>query len=63
MKRFAAFLVLVLPLLATSVGHSAAAAEGVTICHKGRVTLTVNIAALPAHLAHGDRIGPCGVVC
>ena len=47
MKRFAAFLVLVLPLLSTSVGHSAAAAETVTICHKGRVTLTVGAAAVP----------------
>jgi len=29
-----------------------------TICHKG-VTITVADAALPAHMAHGDTIGPC----
>ena len=30
----------------------------VTICHKGH-TITVSINALPAHLAHGDCVGPC----
>lgn len=34
-----------------------------TICHhagpRQRVTITVANAALPAHLAHGDTIGPC----
>jgi hypothetical protein len=34
----------------------------VTICHragKHHVTITVSRSALPAHLAHGDTIGPC----
>ncbi len=31
----------------------------VTLCHKGRKTLTVSVNALPAHLAHGDTIGAC----
>jgi outer membrane biosynthesis protein TonB len=31
----------------------------VTICHKGKVTITISRSALPAHLAHGDKIGPC----
>ena len=31
----------------------------VTICHKGRNTLSISINALPAHLAHGDTCGPC----
>jgi hypothetical protein len=35
----------------------------VTICHhtgSGKnVTITVSVHALPAHLAHGDTIGPC----
>jgi uncharacterized protein YraI len=30
----------------------------VTICHKGH-TITIDESALPAHLAHGDTVGPC----
>jgi hypothetical protein len=30
----------------------------VTICHKGH-TITVSQSAVPAHLAHGDHVGPC----
>ena len=30
----------------------------VAVCHKGH-TIVVAIAALPAHLAHGDTSGPC----
>jgi len=37
----------------------------VTICHRtgngGHHTITVSCNALPAHLAHGDTIGPCPV--
>ena len=43
-------------------GENAAAAappNKITICHKGKVTITVSVAALPAHLAHGDTIGQC----
>jgi hypothetical protein len=32
----------------------------VTICHKGH-TITIAEPALPAHLRHGDTVGPCGV--
>jgi len=32
--------------------------DKVTICHRGR-TITVAEAALHAHLAHGDSVGPC----
>jgi hypothetical protein len=32
--------------------------DTVTVCHHG-VTLTINVHALPSHLAHGDTIGPC----
>jgi hypothetical protein len=37
--------------------------EKVLICHKpdkkGGHTLSVSSAAVPAHLAHGDKLGPC----
>jgi hypothetical protein len=35
--------------------------QKITICHKGH-TITIAKAALPAHLRHGDTIGPCGGV-
>ena len=31
----------------------------VTLCHKGKVTITVGAPAVPAHLKHGDTLGPC----
>jgi uncharacterized membrane protein YgcG len=34
----------------------------VTICHKGKVTITVSVSALPAHMAHGDKVGTCAAV-
>jgi len=33
----------------------------VTICHKGKNTITVSVNAWPAHLRHGDTEGPCPV--
>ena len=33
--------------------------EKVTICHKGKNTLTVGAPAVKAHTAHGDTIGAC----
>ena len=50
------------------VGGSVASAQyqygKVTICHVAgksghRVTITVAAAAVPAHLAHRDTVGPC----
>ncbi len=32
--------------------------DPVVICHHNH-TITINAHALPAHLAHGDTIGPC----
>ena len=32
--------------------------EAVLICHKGR-EITVDAHAVPAHLAHGDKVGSC----
>jgi hypothetical protein len=34
-------------------------AKKVTLCHKGKNTITVGAAAVPAHLAHGDTLGEC----
>ncbi len=33
--------------------------DKVTICHKGRQTITVAAQAVDAHLGHGDTLGPC----
>jgi hypothetical protein len=34
--------------------------EKVTICHKGKNTLSVGASAWPAHERHGDTLGACG---
>jgi hypothetical protein len=34
----------------------------VTLCHKGKKTITVGKAAVPAHLRHGDALGTCASV-
>jgi hypothetical protein len=60
----------VVPSRPQTVDRSAAqdqyAPQKVTICHHAgpnkRVTITISENALPAHLAHGDTIGPCGGV-
>jgi len=49
---------------AQSGGNGASASQyqygaKVTICHKGKNTITVGKAAVPAHLRHGDVIGTC----
>jgi hypothetical protein len=31
----------------------------VTLCHKGRKTITVGAPAAKAHLRHGDKLGRC----
>jgi hypothetical protein len=31
----------------------------VTLCHKGKVTITVGAPAVKAHLRHGDKLGRC----
>lgn len=60
----------VAPSRPTTVQRSAAqdqyAPQKVTICHHAgpnkTVTITISESALPAHLAHGDTVGPCGGV-
>jgi hypothetical protein len=36
-------------------------AHKTTICHKAKNTISVADPSVPAHLAHGDYIGPCAV--
>jgi hypothetical protein len=40
-------------------GNNGGGGGKVTICHKGRNTLSVAQAALGGHLGHGDTVGPC----
>lgn len=52
----------VAPLRPQAAGNTAARDQyepkKVTICHNGR-TITISRSALPAHLRHGDTVGPC----
>ncbi len=34
--------------------------DRITICHRGKTTMSVSLIALPPHLRHGDRRGACG---
>ena len=51
------------PVVVASPSHDQYKPEKVTICHRTgsghNVTITISRSALPAHLAHGDTIGPC----
>ena len=59
---FVAVKKVVVPARPQTVSNTAAAdqyqPQKVTICHKGH-TITIARSALPAHLRHGDTIGPC----
>lgn len=69
--RFAAAAVMVACMLVAvaalgGVGHAqnvVSSAQGgygkVTICHKGKNTISISKAAWPAHQRHGDTLGPC----
>jgi hypothetical protein len=41
-----------------SAGHQYGKTK-VTLCHKGKKTITVGAPAAKAHLRHGDKLGPC----
>jgi len=45
-------------LVKDSPAQSQYQAHKVTICHNGH-TIVVDLHAVPAHLAHGDTLGPC----
>lgn len=51
-----------LVVLGLSAGTASAAQRLVEICHKGQ-TISVDVHAVPAHLEHGDRLGPCEGAC
>jgi len=40
-------------------GDGGGGQQKVTLCHKGKKTLTVGVPAQSAHLRHGDTRGPC----
>jgi hypothetical protein len=60
MKRFpfAEFFVVLLAVMSI-VSSVAAQQTRVTICHKGKTTITVAESAAAAHIAHGDPLGAC----
>lgn len=55
--------IIILNVNIDSEGTSTENGGKVTICHKpdkkGGHTITVDAAAVPAHMAHGDKMGPC----
>jgi uncharacterized protein DUF5666 len=55
--------IIILNLNSDNEGSSTENGGKVTICHKpdkkGGHTITVDAAAVPAHMAHGDKMGPC----
>lgn len=71
LKRVVATTVAALGMLAPAAFASGGGGgDGkVTICHRTgsernpTVTIRVSVNALPAHLAHGDSIGPCKKSC
>ncbi len=42
-----------------SIQSCAAQAGQVSLCHKGKGTISVSASAVPSHLAHGDTLGAC----
>lgn len=67
MKKFSfgLFVLLGLALLQPAAYSSSNSNEKVTICHRegngGSHAITVSVNAVPAHLAHGDKLGNCSV--
>src|SRR3990167_4687538 len=60
MKKTAVALSFILLLILTK--PAGADPPLITLCHNPgptQVTISVSIAAIPAHLAHGDYLGPC----
>jgi hypothetical protein len=45
--------------LAKSTIAPTSGGEKVTICHKGKNTITISLKAWPAHQRHGDTLGRC----
>ena len=57
------FMITKIIILKTSTEGGSANGEKVLVCHKpdkkGGHTLSIAAAAVPAHLGHGDKLGPC----
>lgn len=63
LKKFLTFSLLVGLLAGVAVpvlaAHNGSGNEKVTVCHNGH-SITIGAPAVPAHLRHGDSLGPCG---
>lgn len=46
-------------VVAPTGGGGKAGGDTALVCHKGKKTLELPQSAAQAHLAHGDRPGPC----
>lgn len=45
-----------------SVDSVSQAVDTVEVCHMGRFTLVIPLAAVDGHLTHGDTPGPCVIL-
>ena len=61
MKKFLIPAAVIIVAGASLVAFKANQGDKVTICHNNH-EITVSVNAIPAHNAHGDNIGGCGVI-
>lgn len=64
MKRMVVIALAVLALIIAGVSLGTPVAQEevamkVTLCHHGEKTISIGAGGVPAHLRHGDTLGPC----